>query len=160
MTYVGQQWQVTPVDDLWWDSGIQTSTGAFAFIRQKINDQPLSNSFATVTFDANGNVVQFKSSRASVTWVADNFPDISVDTAVSSVTTAFPGFKFQGVPAGFGGLDSDYRYVARSTGQAEWTYPLPFADASGTSYTVFVNTADGTIEQITNNSAGTTVVTH
>lgn len=160
MAYVGKQWNVTPLYDLWWDSGVQGPSGGYAFLRQQVNSEPLANSFATVMFDANGNVVQFKSSKSNVEYVADNFPGITVNAAATAVTTALPGFVFQGVPASFGGLDSDYRYIARSTGSAEWTYPLPFVDASGVPYTVYVNSADATIEQITNEAAGTTIVTH
>jgi len=161
MAYVGKEWNVTPQYSLWFDSGVTGTNGSYAFLRQQVNDQPLSNSFATVAFDSSGNVVQFKSSGlVNIGYVDQNFPNITPTAAATAASQAFPALTYQGVPASFGSLDSDYLYVATSTGEAVWTYPLPFTDASGVSYTIFVNTLDGTIEQLRNNNAGTTITLH
>ena len=136
------------------------------------NSQPVDNTFATVTFDANHNVQDFKSyyvpqsmfcylrfiSRApiycptSIARVEDDLPNLSQQQAVQAVTTTFPNFTWQSE-------EENYAYFIRPDGHTVFTIILHFNSGDAT-YRANVNTLDGTVEALTNTATGASIAMH
>ncbi|CAL1709469.1 unnamed protein product [Somion occarium] len=153
LAYVGKEWNVTPLYDVYFDSAVQGANGTYAFLRQKTNDLPVDNTFATVVFDANHNVQQFKSYRVPATYVEVNMPTISIQDAANAGEAALSGLTWTSEPENYG-------YIARSDGHIAFAYILHLKDSQGTVYVAYVNTRDGTIESLTNTQTGVNIVPH
>ncbi|KAL4244686.1 hypothetical protein ABKN59_010248 [Abortiporus biennis] len=150
MNYVGEQWNTTPYYFVQFDSSVTGADGiTYAFLRQKGNDQPIVNSFATVVFDADGNVTDFSSKYWDIEYVEDDLPTITPAQGVAFAEKALSGT--------WDGADPGYAYVAGSDKHLYWTFVLNISSGDQ-AYEAYISTVNGNVIQVINTATKAVVL--